>query len=158
MRIHENPPLNIVLFEPQIPPNTGNVARLCAATKCHLILIGRLGFELTDSQLKRAGLDYWKWVSWEYHEDADAFLESLHAELVYCLSVHAEKPYTYMRPQRGDYLFFGKETTGLPGEWLNRFTERTFTIPIWETRVRSLNLGSSVAIVVYDALRQLELF
>ena len=107
MRIHENPPLNIVLFEPQIPPNTGNVARLCAATKCHLILIGRLGFELTDSQLKRAGLDYWKWVSWEYHEDADAFLESLHAESVYCLSVHAKKPYTSMRPQSGDYLFLG---------------------------------------------------
>ena len=158
MRIHENPPLNIVLFEPQIPPNTGNVARLCAATKCHLILIGRLGFELTDSQLKRAGLDYWKWVSWEYHEDADAFLESLRAESVYCLSVHAEKPYTSMRLQRGDYLFFGKETTGLPGEWLNRFAERTFTIPMWETRVRSLNLGSSVAIVVYDALRNLKFF
>ena len=158
MRIHENPPINIVLFEPQIPPNTGNVARLCAATKCHLILIGRLGFELTDSQLKRAGLDYWKWVSWEYHEDAEAFLESLRSESVYCLSVHAEKPYTSIRPQMGDYLFFGKETTGLPCEWLNRFAEQTFTIPMWETRVRSLNLGSSVAIVVYDALKQLEHF
>ena len=114
MRIFANPPLNIVLYEPQIPPNTGNIARLCAATKCHLFLLGRLGFELTDSHLKRAGLDYWQWVSWEYIEDAEAFIENLSRESIHCLSVHAQKPYTKMNPKEGDYLFFGKETTGLP--------------------------------------------
>jgi tRNA(Leu) C34 or U34 (ribose-2'-O)-methylase TrmL len=73
MQLHKNPPLNIVLYEPQIPPNTGNIARLCAATRCHLILLGKLGFDLSDKQLKRAGLDYWQWVSWEHFPDAEAF-------------------------------------------------------------------------------------
>ena len=77
MRLHKNPPLNIVLYEPQIPPNTGNIARLCAATKCHLILLGKLGFDLSDKQLKRAGLDYWQWVSWEHFPDAEVFLKRL---------------------------------------------------------------------------------
>ena len=74
MRLHSNPPMNIVLYEPQIPPNTGNIGRLCAATKCHLILIGKLGFDLTDKQLKRAGLDYWQFVSWEHIFKAEEFL------------------------------------------------------------------------------------
>ena len=88
MRIHEDPPLNVVLYEPQIPPNTGNIARLCAAVRCHLILLGKLGFELTDSQLKRAGLDYWQWVSWEYFEEPEAFLQNLPETSIRCLSVH----------------------------------------------------------------------
>ena len=77
MRLHKNPPLNIVLYEPQIPPNTGNIARLCAATKCHLILLGKLGFDLSDKQLKRAGLDYWQWVSWDHFPDAEDFFQHL---------------------------------------------------------------------------------
>ena len=158
MRIHEDPPLNVVLYEPQIPPNTGNIARLCAAVRCHLILLGKLGFELTDSQLKRAGLDYWQWVSWEYYEDPEAFLQNLPEASIRCLSVHVHKPYTQMNPSHGDYLFFGKETTGLPKAWLERYAEQAFTIPMWESGVRSLNLGSSVANVVYDALRQMKVF
>ena len=88
MRLHSNPPLNIVLFEPQIPPNTGNIARLCAATKCHLILLGKLGFDLTDKQLKRAGLDYWQFVSWEHITEAEEFFEAPPPTQLHFLSVH----------------------------------------------------------------------
>ena len=94
MRLHSNPPLNIVLYEPQIPPNTGNIARICAATKCHLILLGKLGFDLTDKQLKRAGLDYWQFVSWEHMPETEEFFEALPAEQFHFLSVHYHKPYT----------------------------------------------------------------
>ncbi len=80
MKLYNNPPLNIVLYEPQIPPNTGNIARLCAATKCHLILLGKLGFDLTDKKLKRAGLDYWQFVSWEHKPKADEFFEALNSK------------------------------------------------------------------------------
>lgn len=158
MRLHKIPPLNIVLYEPQIPPNTGNIARLCAATQCHLILLGKLGFDLSDKQLKRAGLDYWQWVSWEHFPDAEAFFATLSPENFHFLSVHNERPYTKINPQEGDYLFFGKETSGLPNDWMERYPERCFTLPMLEKGVRSLNLGSSVAVVVYDGLRQLGKF
>jgi len=158
MRLHSNPPLNIVLYEPQIPPNTGNIARLCAATKCHLILLGKLGFDLTDKQLKRAGLDYWQFVSWEHILKAEEFFEALAPEQFHFLSVHYHKPYTEINPKEGDYVFFGKETTGLPKKWMESFPDRCFTVPMWETGVRSLNLGSSVAVVVFDGLRQLGKF
>ena len=158
MKFLEKPHLNIVLYEPQIPPNTGNIARLCAATKCHLILLGKLGFDINDKQLKRAGLDYWKWVSWEHISESELFFESLSHEKISFLSVHKEIPYTKICPREGDYLFFGKETSGLPDLWMERFPDRCFTIPMWETGVRSLNLGSSVAVVVYESLRQLEKF
>ena len=158
MIILKKPHLNIVLFEPQIPPNTGNIARLCAATKCHLILLGKLGFDLSSKQLKRAGLDYWEWVSWEHISDSDGFLESLSPGSFYFLSVHNERPYTNICPHEGNYLFFGKETSGLPKLWMERFPDSCFTLPMWENGVRSLNLGSSVAVVVYDGLRQLGKF
>ena len=114
MILLKKPHFNIVLFEPQIPPNTGNIARLCAATKCHLILLGTLGFDLSDRQLKRAGLDYWDWVSWEHITDSDGFLESLSRDAFSFLSVHNARPYTKICPHEGNYLFFGKETSGLP--------------------------------------------
>ena len=155
MRLHSNPPLNIVLFEPQIPPNTGNIARLCAATKCHLILLGKLGFDLTDKQLKRAGLDYWQFVSWEHITEAEEFFEALPPKQFHFLSVHYHKPYTEINPKEGHYVFFGKETTGLPKKWMERHPDCCFTVPMWEKGVRSLNLGSSVAVVLYDGLRQL---
>ena len=155
MRLHSNPPLNIVLFEPQIPPNTGNIARLCAATKCHLILLGKLGFDLTDKQLKRAGLDYWQFVSWEHITEAEEFFEALPPKQFHFLSVHYHKPYTEINPKECDYVFFGKETTGLPKKWMERYPDCCFTVPMWEKGVRSLNLGSSVAVVLYDGLRQL---
>ena len=155
MRLLSNPPLNIVLFEPQIPPNTGNIARLCAATKCHLILLGKLVFDLTDKQLKRAGLDYWQFVSWEHITEAEEFFEALPHKQFHFLSVHYHKPYTEINPKEGDYVFFGKETTGQPKKWMERYPDCCFTLPMWEKGVRSLNLGSSVAVVLYDGLRQL---
>jgi tRNA (cytidine/uridine-2'-O-)-methyltransferase len=158
MRLYDDPPLHNVLHEPQIPPNAGNIARLCAATRCHLVFLGRLGFELTDTHLKRAGLDYWQWVSWEHLPDAGAFFQSLLTDRFRLLSVHTETPYTQMQVQRGDYLFFGKETSGLPKEWLQAHPDRSFCIPMLESNVRSLNLSSAAAIVTYDALRQLGQF
>ena len=101
--------MNIVLYEPQIPPNTGNIARLCAATKCHLILLGKLGFDLTDKQLKRAGLDYWQFVSWEHILKAEEFFEALAPEKFHFLSVHYHKPYTEINPKEGDYVFLVKK-------------------------------------------------
>jgi tRNA (cytidine/uridine-2'-O-)-methyltransferase len=150
----QGPPLNVVLVEPQIPPNTGNVARLCAASQCHLILAGELGFELDDKSLKRAGLDYWEYLSWEHVPDREGFFASLPPLRFHLLSRHAERPYTQAPVQWGDYLVFGKETSGLPKDWLKRYPEQTYTIPMAEPRVRSLNLSSAVAIVVYDALRR----
>ena len=155
MRIHKNPLLQVVLVEPQIPPNTGNIARLCAATKCHLILAGELGFELSDRTLKRAGLDYWNWVSWEHILDWEDWVKQLDFRRCHFLSTHAMTPYTQMPIQAGDFVFFGKETAGLP-KWLwQPHPERSFTIPMWESEVRSLNLASATSIVVYDGLRRL---
>ena len=150
----QGPPLRVVLVDPQIPPNTGNVARLCAASRCHLILAGELGFELGDRTLKRAGLDYWEHVTWEHIPDRDGFFESLPPGRFHLLSTHATRPYTEIGVRWGDFLLFGKETSGLPKAWLKRFPEQSYTIPMAEPRVRSLNLSSAVAIVVYDALRR----
>ena len=155
MRILKNPCLNIVLYEPQIPQNTGNIARLCAATKCHLILLGELGFDLGDKYLKRAGLDYWKFVSWEHIPNSEDFFVSLDRESFSFLSVYNKIPYTKIFPQSGDFLFFGKETTGLPKKWMESFPNRCFTIPMWEKGVRSLNLSVACGIAIYEAHKQI---
>jgi len=158
MRLLPSPHLNVVLVEPQIPPNTGNIARLCAAAKCHLILLGELGFELSDRYLKRAGLDYWEHVSWDHIPEPESFFENMPKDHCHLLTTHSDRPYTQMTPQEGDYIFFGKETAGLPKPWLHQASDRCFTIPMWEPGVRSLNLSSAVAIVVYDALRSMNKF
>lgn len=145
-------------MEPQIPPNAGNVARLCAATRCHLVLAGALGFSVDDAQLKRAGLDYWDWVSWELQPDVEAWLGGLPPGRVHLLTRRAERPYTRIPVQRGDTVLFGAETRGLPPALLERYAEQCYTIPMAEPRVRSLNLSSAVAAVVYDLLRRLEGF
>ncbi len=152
------PPLNVVLVEPQIPPNTGNVARLCAAAGCRLILAGQLGFELNDRTLKRAGLDYWEFVEWEHVPDREALLAGLPGGAFHLLTTHATTPYTRIPACWGDYLVFGKETAGLPKTWLRRHPERCYTIPMAQPGVRSLNLSSAVAIVLYDALRRVRPF
>ncbi len=150
--------MNVVLVEPQIPPNTGNIARLCAATGCHLILAGALGFELTDSALKRAGLDYWEHVSWEHRPDGAGFLAGLPAKRFFLLTTHAEQPYSEIPARWGDYLIFGKETAGLPKPFLERFSEQCYTIPMVEPGVRSLNLSTATGVVVYDVLRRVHPF
>ena len=150
------PPLQVVLVEPQIPPNTGNVARLCAATGCVLHLVEPFGFKITDASLKRAGLDYWKAVTIEFHESLDAFLASLDpAAHVRLLSTRGQRSHTDVAYQPGDYLVFGSETQGLPRPLLDARAADVITIPMRTDSVRSLNLSSAAAIVVYEALRQI---
>jgi tRNA (cytidine/uridine-2'-O-)-methyltransferase len=153
-----DPALTVVLVEPQIPPNTGNIARLCAAARCHLVLAGPLGFDLGDAALRRAGLDYWEYVSWEHVTSLEDWLAARPPRSVHLLSARAQVPYTRLPAARGDTLVFGKETTGLPQRLLEQYAAQCYTIPMAEPGVRSLNLSSAVAIVLYDALRRIERF
>ncbi|MDD4736098.1 MAG: tRNA (cytidine(34)-2'-O)-methyltransferase [Kiritimatiellae bacterium] len=148
------PPLNIVLFEPDIPPNTGNIARLCAGTGAILHLIEPLGFRLTDQAMKRAGLDYWDAVTLLRHKNFDAFMEQHAAGRLFLLSTRGKTPYTAARYQPGDALLFGSETRGLPEALHERFADTTLTIPMLPGAIRSINLANSAAIVLYEALRQ----
>lgn len=149
--------LQIALFEPEIPPNTGNIARLCAATNSPLHLVGRLGFRIDEKSLRRAGLDYWDSVDLHRHDSLALFedyLQERQARLL-CLSAHAVRPYTDIPFQPGDCVLFGAETRGLPPEVLERHRERSFTIPMLSGKVRSLNLATAAGIVLYEGLRQL---
>jgi tRNA (cytidine/uridine-2'-O-)-methyltransferase len=145
----------VALWEPEIPPNTGNVARLCAAGGAVLHLIGRLGFRLDDRSLRRAGLDYWPHVAVRRHLTLAAFEAALGGGRLFCLSARAARPYTQADYRDGDGLLFGGETHGLPPEVLRRHAERALTIPMPGGKVRSLNLATAVGIVLYEALRQL---
>lgn len=143
---------NVVLVEPQIPQNTGNVARLCAATGMQLVVAGRPGFKLSDRYLKRAGLDYWEFVRIQHLPDLDTYFAGLDMARTYLLTTKVKQPYTLIRPQPGDSFLFGPETAGLP-EWLLRaHPSSCYTIPMKNPRVRSLNLATSVGIVMYHML------
>jgi tRNA (cytidine/uridine-2'-O-)-methyltransferase len=146
--------LHVALWEPEIPPNTGNVARLCAAAGCRLHLIGRLGFRLDDKHLKRAGLDYWGAVDLARHVTFDEFLTAVGTDRVWCVDNPAEVPYTRADFRDGDGLLFGSETKGLPPGVRDRFAGRLIGIPMPTGKVRSLNLATAAGIVVYEALRQ----
>jgi len=150
--------LNVVLVEPQIPPNTGNIARLCAALKLPLYLVGELGFQLSDRYLKRAGLDYWPHVDIRRCPDTESFFQDLPAERLHLFTKTAVRPYTSALYATGDFLVFGSETQGLPRELLGRYPGRDCAIPMRSTEVRSLNLSSAVAVAVYEAARQIQLF
>jgi tRNA (cytidine/uridine-2'-O-)-methyltransferase len=147
-------PLHIVLVEPKIPPNTGNVARLCAATGCALHLIEPLGFSIADRDLKRAGLDYWHAVEVRVHASLDTFLAAWHAPL-WLLSTRATRTYADAAYARGDAIVFGSETLGLPQALLDAHADRALRIPMRPGSVRSLNLSTSVGIVTYAALTRL---
>jgi tRNA (cytidine/uridine-2'-O-)-methyltransferase len=147
---------NVVLYEPEIPSNTGNVGRLCVAAGATLHVAGRPAFHLDDRAVRRAGLDYWQDVQLVRHVDLAAF-EAMHpVERLFCFSAHATENYTRVRYQPGDALVFGSESRGLPPEVLARHAGRTFVIPIPTGKVRSLNLANAVAIVLYEALRQVQ--
>ena len=146
--------LHVALWEPEIPPNTGNVARLCAATGAVLHLIGRLGFRLDDRSLRRAGLDYWKDVDLRRHDTFAAFEAENAGRRVFCFSARAATAYTQVRYQEGDCLLFGGETFGLPPEVHERYADRAVCIPMPAGKVRSLNLATAVGIALYEALRQ----
>lgn len=145
--------LHVALFEPEIPPNTGNIARLCAATASRLHLIGKLGFTIDDKQLKRAGLDYWPHIDLHRHGTFEEF-EGLGFERLWVVDNPAPRNYTDVKFQDGDCLLFGKESTGLPESLRAKYADRLISIPMFTPHVRSLNLSTSVGIVVYEALRQ----
>ncbi|NJL84072.1 MAG: tRNA (uridine(34)/cytosine(34)/5-carboxymethylaminomethyluridine(34)-2'-O)-methyltransferase TrmL [Chloroflexaceae bacterium] len=146
----------VVLIEPQIPPNTGNIARTCAATQTELHLVGPLGFEISDRYLKRAGLDYWPYVNLHYHQDYEAFATTCQQRggCLLGFSVRGKISYNQYAFQEEDWLLFGSETAGLASAVLDRCST-TLRIPIVQPQVRSLNLSVSVAIALFEARRQL---
>lgn len=145
---------NVVLIEPEIPQNTGSIARLCGATDTVLHLVRPLGFRTDDRHLKRAGLDYWRFVKIVYWNDLADFLRQHDENRLHFMSKKVSRPYTDAVFNTGDYLVFGKETKGLPEEILKRYHERSYTIPMSNPNIRSLNIAVSAGIVLYEALRQ----
>jgi tRNA (cytidine/uridine-2'-O-)-methyltransferase len=146
--------VHVALVEPEIPPNTGSIARLCAATETPLHLVGRLGFTIDDRHLRRAGLDYWPWVPLTRHESWDGFRAALPGRRL-GFSARASRIYTELRYLPDDVLVFGGETRGLPPAIRDELEPDLYRIPITSAHVRSLNLANAVAIVLYEALRQL---
>ncbi|MCI9596025.1 MAG: tRNA (uridine(34)/cytosine(34)/5-carboxymethylaminomethyluridine(34)-2'-O)-methyltransferase TrmL [Firmicutes bacterium] len=148
--------IHIVLVEPEIPPNTGNIARSCAATGSVLHLVEPLGFSIDDKSLKRAGLDYWPYVKLETHSSLREFLELYKGKNMYLATTKGSHLYTEVSYQDEDMLLFGKETAGLPRDLIEENQEKTVRIPMSEeTRLRSFNLSNSANIVLFEALRQL---
>ena len=148
--------LNIVLYEPEIPQNTGNIARLCACINAKLFLIGRLGFNITDKHLKRSGLDYWDKVEIEHIDDFEEF-EKLFPNVsnpYFLFTTKTDKKYTDVNYPKGSFLIYGPETRGLPEDIRKKYETSCVTIPMRET-LRSLNLSNSVAIGAYEVVRQL---
>ena len=146
--------LNIVLVEPEIPQNCGNIARTCAATGCTLHLIRPLGFDISEKAVRRAGLDYWDKVTVRDYENLDDFFAKNDVKQMWCLSTKAPRCYTEAQFSEDCYLFFGKETKGLPEDFLDEHYDSCGRIPMLPD-TRSLNLSNAVAITVYEALRQL---
>ena len=147
--------LSVALVEPEIPPNTGNVARLCAATNTPLHIVGVTGFRMDERALRRAGLDYWPEVNLTRHRDLEALYQSLPQARFLYLTTKADRLYTDWSYQVDDCLVFGRETRGLPEELLHANRDRCLKIPMVNPNVRSLNLATAVGIVLFEALRQL---
>ena len=147
--------VHIVLVEPEIPPNTGSIARLCAATKSPLHLIEPLGFHIDDKHLRRAGLDYWPYVDVHRYENWPTFAMAHASGSFRFFSTHTARSYTSCRYSPEDFLIFGGETSGLPQALKQAYAEQFYRIPMEGTHVRSLNLATAAAIVLYEALRQL---
>ena len=144
---------NIVLYEPEIPSNTGNIGRTCVACGARLHLIEPLGFRLNEKEIRRAGMDYWKELDVTRYLNYEDFLEKNPGAVIYMASTKAPNVYTEVSYEDGCYLMFGKESAGIPEEILAKNQERSVRIPMLD-KIRSLNLGNSVAIVLYEALRQ----
>jgi len=149
---------HIVLLEPEIPPNTGNAGRLCVATQCTLHLVGKLGFSIDDKQVRRAGLDYWKYVDLYQHATFEDWLhwfqEHEKGSPFYFLETNSSRSlYDIQIPPRAAFIF-GRETTGIPKEILNSYLDQTFLLPMFSSRIRSLNLSNAVSITLYEAIRQ----
>ena len=147
--------MHVALVEPEIPPNTGNIARMCAATFTPLHLVGRLGFRTDDKAVRRAGLDYWGEVEIHYHMNVEALYAALPASRFVYFTTKAERCYTDFQFLPHDCLVFGRETRGLPEELLRANWDRALRIPMPNSKVRSLNLATSAGIALYEAIRQL---
>ena len=147
--------LSVALVEPEIPPNTGNIARLCAATNTPLHIVGVTGFRMDDRALRRAGLDYWPEVKLARHRDLDALYQSLPTARFVYLTTKADRLYTDWSFQSDDCLVFGRETRGLPEDLLHANWDRCLKIPMPNPNIRSLNLATAAGIVLFEALRQL---
>ena len=148
--------LHIVLVEPEIPPNTGNISRRCAATGAVLHLVKPLGFSIDDKSLKRAGLDYWQYVKLEVHESLDDFMSEYEGRRMYLATTKGGRLYTDVEYRDEDMILFGRETAGLPRDFIDAHKESAVRIPMSEdTRLRSLNLSNSANIILFEALRQL---
>jgi tRNA (cytidine/uridine-2'-O-)-methyltransferase len=148
--------INVVLYQPQIPSNTGNIARTCAGTDTNLHLIRPLGFSTDDKMLKRAGLDYWQYVNIVYYDSLDDFYEKNAGGEFFYITKFGQKPFSsfdYSNASKDYYFIFGRETTGLPKEVIEKNTEVSLRIPMNEN-IRSLNLSNTAAILIYEALRQ----
>jgi tRNA (cytidine/uridine-2'-O-)-methyltransferase len=152
--VNAEPLLHVVLFQPEIPQNTGNIGRTCVAAGVRLWLVRPLGFRMTDARLRRAGLDYWQHLEWEAVDDWSALRVRLGQRRLWLFSRHVERPYTEARFAVGDALVFGSETQGLPASLLSEYSATTLRIPM-RSEARSLNLSSAAAIGVYEALRQI---
>lgn len=150
--------MDIVLVNPQIPQNTGSIARTCAATRTPLHLVGQLGFSITEKAVRRAGLDYWPWVQLQRHESWEAYLAAAAPRMVWLFSKFGERPYYDVTYDPGDALVFGSETKGLGEEFLRRYPpSQILRIPMECEAVRSLNLSNAAAIALYEARRQFAL-
>lgn len=148
-------PLNIVLFEPEIPNNTGNIGRLALASGCKLHLVKPFGFEIDDAKLKRAGLDYWPHLQVIYYDSISEFFNINGSKKLIFLSSHGTKNHWDIPFEDNIFLVFGKESVGLPKHIIETYESSLFKIPIYNEKVRSLNLSNSVSIIVYEGLRQL---
>jgi tRNA (cytidine/uridine-2'-O-)-methyltransferase len=153
-----DPLLHVVLYQPEIPPNAGNIGRSCVAVGAKLWMVRPLGFEITEKELRRAGLDYWPHLEWEVVENWDKLAarlaEPIAAGRLWLLTKTAQQPYTDASFQKGDILLFGSESSGLPAELLIQFRQQTLRVPM-RKEVRSLNLSATAAVVMYEAVRQI---
>jgi tRNA (cytidine/uridine-2'-O-)-methyltransferase len=147
--------MHIVLIEPEIPPNTGNIARLCVGTGSTLHLVGKLGFSLDEKSVRRAGLDYWGFLKLELHKDVNNFLDTLDDSKIFFFSKKGKNIYTKANYKKDSFLIFGSETKGLSSEILKKYYDKTYYIPQTKN-VRSLNLANAVSIVLYEALKKFE--
>lgn len=147
--------LNIVLYQPEIPQNTGNIGRTCVLTGSRLHLIRPLGFEISDKQIRRTGLDYWKDVDLEIHESWEAFKSKYPNAVIYAITTRGEKYYDQVSFQDGDFVLFGRESSGLPDPVRQELQGHLIRIPMIKTSARSLNLSNTVAVVAYEAMKQM---
>lgn len=147
---------HVALIEPEIPQNTGNIGRTCVASHCDLHVVGQTGFQITDSNLKRAGLDYWEHLTWTHHPDIPAWEKKIqNPKRVFYFSAKADRLYTEIEFQKEDWFVFGKETKGLPDELMRRNADQLLLIPLLGP-ARGLNVATAVAVVTYEGIRQLQ--